>query len=139
VPAWSIRFVQTALAALATGFGLGAVLLLARAGVVPSVPAWLRPAHAEILLVGWFVQLVLGVAWWIFPRHVHGPPRGSPRIMPVAFVLLNGGLLLFVAGLAGSSPLAVLTGRAAEWVAVLAVAAQLITRVRGSRLEQAPR
>lgn len=139
MPDWSVRFVRTALIALATGFGLGAVLLLAGAGVIPALPPWLRPAHVEVLLVGWFVQLVLGVAWWIFPRHVHGTPRGNPRVMPVAFVLLNGGLLIYLTGLAGSSAMAVLAGRVAEWVAVVAVAAQLLFRIRGSRLEKLSR
>lgn len=121
------------------GFSLGAVLLVAKAGFLAPLPPWFRAVHAEVLLFGWFVQLVLGVAWWIFPRHIEGHPRGDRRVMPAAFVLLNGGLVLYVAGLATSSIPATFLGRVTEALAVLAVATQLLTRIRGSRLEGHPR
>ncbi len=59
--------------------------------------------------------------------------------MPSAFVLLNGGLLLYVTGLVATSGPALLAGRATEALAVLAVATQLLTRIRGSRLESLAR
>ena len=62
-------FVKTALIHLALGFTFGA-LMLANKGV-PFYPVlWrLLPAHMELLLVGWTVQLALCVAYWILPRY----------------------------------------------------------------------
>jgi hypothetical protein len=38
------------------------------------------PIHIEMLLVGWFFQLALGVAFWILPRLQQGPPRGDEAL-----------------------------------------------------------
>lgn len=48
----------------------------------------------EFLLVGWFAQLAMGVAFWIVPRFSSGPPRGNERIIWLSFVLVNAGLLI---------------------------------------------
>ncbi|MEO6057284.1 MAG: TonB-dependent receptor plug domain-containing protein, partial [Gemmatimonadales bacterium] len=51
-----------------------------------------RPLHAELLQVGWTVQLAFGVAWWILPRF-RGPERGREELGRLAFILLNTGAL----------------------------------------------
>ena len=71
---WTVR---AAYFNLLLGFTLGA-LILANKGMFlhPAIWGWL-PAHIELLLVGWIVQLVMGVAFWIAPRFWKAPRRGN--------------------------------------------------------------
>ena len=89
---WCVR---VALLYLVFGFMLGSGLLLAKSGWLdPQVWVWL-PAHVNALIVGWLMQLVLGMAYWILPRRgVLG--RGRSEWAWAAFVLLNIGLILSV-------------------------------------------
>jgi hypothetical protein len=48
----------------------------------------------EFLLIGWLVQLAMGVAFWIMPRFSTGQPRGNVSLIWVSFVLINAGLLI---------------------------------------------
>jgi hypothetical protein len=48
----------------------------------------------EFLLIGWFVQLAMGVAFWIVPRFSSGPPRGNVKVIWISFLLINAGLLI---------------------------------------------
>lgn len=131
MPRLSVLMVRTALLHLALGFAVGAALLAD--GAVPLHPALarLRPLHAELLLVGWSVQLAMGVAFWILPRFRTGPERGREWPAWLAYALLNGGVLAAGAGLAapglGSAALA---GRCAEGLAALAFAGHAWPRIK---------
>jgi heme/copper-type cytochrome/quinol oxidase subunit 1 len=134
VPRLSVWMIRTALVHLATGFALGA-LLLAQRGVAmdPLIPR-LRPAHAELLLLGWSVQLAMGVAFWILPRFRSGAERGSERPAWLAYIVLNLGVVCsalsgtgFVWG--GLQQL----GRCAEAVAAAAFAVHAWPRVKPFR------
>jgi len=106
MPQLSVLFARTALIYLALGFTLGAILLCNKR--MPLHPAvWrLLPAHIEYLLMGWTVQLALGVAFWILPRWQSA--RSDVRPAWAAFLLLNLGIWLVVLppwlGWAGSWP-----------------------------------
>jgi hypothetical protein len=90
MPRLSAWFVRAALIYLALGFTLG-MLLLANKGIPLSPTIWqLLPAHIEFLLIGWTVQLALGVAFWILPRWQ--TQRGDVRPAWFAFLLLNVGI-----------------------------------------------
>ena len=54
------------------------------------------PAHVHMLVVGWITQMIFGVAYWMFPKHLADMPRGNNAIAVATFVLLNVGLLLRV-------------------------------------------
>jgi hypothetical protein len=97
MPRLSVWMVRLSLAHLAMGFTFGS-LLLANKGI-PFAPAvWsLLPAHMELLLVGWVVQLAMGVAFWILPRFGQGASRGDERLAWLAFGLLNLGVVLIAA------------------------------------------
>lgn len=123
--------VRTALLALAAGATLGA-LMLAAPGVL-GLARW-RPLHAELLLVGWTVQLAFGVAYWILPRFREGAERGRDSLAWAAFTLVNLGWLLTGVGrsMAGAETWA-LAGRAAEGLAAVAFAAHAWPRVKPFR------
>jgi hypothetical protein len=93
VPRLSVWFVRTALLHLAAGLTVGGLLLFHKG--VPLHPAlWrLLPAHVELLLLGWTLNLALGVAYWILPRFKSGPPRGAEGPVWLAYGLLNGGIV----------------------------------------------
>ena len=75
-------------------------LLLARKGdsdlLPPEIWQWI-PAHVNLLLIGWMVQLAMGVAYWILPRLPNTrTKRGRFAFAIAAAVLLNGGVWLHV-------------------------------------------
>jgi heme/copper-type cytochrome/quinol oxidase subunit 1 len=130
MPQLSRNFVRFSLAYLATGFSLGALLLINK-GMQISPPTWrLLPIHAEVLLMGWFVQLALGVAYWILPRLAGDEPRGSVRFAWSAFWLVNLGIILVSLGSLVSSPPLVLAGRLVELLGVVAFVACSWRRVK---------
>ncbi len=60
-------------------------------------PSWvntLNPVYIHLLAVGWITQLIIGVAYWMFPKFTKTQPRGSEILGWAAFILLNIGLIL---------------------------------------------
>ena len=86
--------------------------------------ARLIPAHAEMMLVGWMMQLGFGVAWWILPGRARRDPNAITLPLAVTSLGLNGGIVLLASGFG-------LAGRLSETVAVVAFAGQLLPRIRG--------
>lgn len=133
MPRASIWFIRAALAYLLAGFTLGAMLLAAKGLPLPlGVWRWL-PVHFELLLVGWFVQLVMGVAYWIFPRFgMTRAARGREGLAWLALALLNGGIwAVCLAVLYGPATLAVI-GRSMEVLAAATMALNVWARTRAS-------
>lgn len=132
MPRASVWFIRTALIYLALGFTFGGLLLFNKA--VPILPVlWgLLPIHVEFVLAGWTFNLALGMAYWILPRFVQGPPRGDVRLIGLAYVLLNAGVL--VASTAAVLPTTgaglLLAGRAAELLSAVVFACHAWPRVR---------
>ncbi len=93
----------------------------------------LLPLHIEMVLLGWTVQLAMGVAYWIAPRLPDRRGRGHPLPGWIAFALLNVGVLSAGLGqfIDNLTILAVL-GRAAEFMAVGVFAVHLWPRIRPS-------
>ncbi len=115
MPRLSVWFVRASLIYLLLGFFFGA-LLLAQKGIPFYTPVWyLFPLHMEFLLVGWLIQLAMGVAFWVIPRFSSGSPRGPVGLVWFSFALINAGILIGI--LQFWFPVVVLIGRIAEVVA----------------------
>jgi hypothetical protein len=129
VPRLSCWFVRASLIYLVIGFTLGGLLLFHK-GVALYGMLWRAlSAHIELLLVGWTLQLAMGVAFWILPRM--GGRRGNENLVWLAFVSLNVGVLCVGLGTPSRAPTAIrLVGRLAEGVAVVAFAAHAWERVK---------
>ena len=98
MPRLSQWLIRTAFIYLLLGFTFGALLLTHKGFPLhPALWGWL-PAHIEFLLMGWIVQLTMGVAFWILPRYWQKPRRPKETYAQIAFVLLNLGIWLVVAG-----------------------------------------
>lgn len=119
MPTLSRWCVRTALAYLVAGMAMGSWMLIvqARRGYGPG-PPW-PVLHAHLLLVGFLLLLVFGIAFWMFPK-VAGR-RSGRDIGWVAFALLNAGLLLRLL----AEPLADGGRGARAWDVLLGVAAVL--------------
>ncbi len=130
MPRLSQWIIRAALIYLLSGITIGALLLAHKgAPFLPVLWVWL-PAHIEFLLMGWIVQLTLGVAFWILPRYWQQPRRPHEGYALIAFVLLNLGIWLVVAGTTFRAGAWVLfTGRLAEVGAVLFFAAHAWGRI----------
>ena len=102
MPATSRAFVRVSIVYLCLGAVLGALLYINRWVSLGSVIADLRVTHVQVLIVGWLTQLILGVAWWLFPplkiglqpgeqlvcQGCHEPRKHSPsQSQPMALAL----------------------------------------------------
>ena len=93
MPRLSVWLVRRSFVHLLLGFTLGG-LILANKGYPFEPRIWnLLPAHLEFLLLGWMVQLAMGVAFWILPRLRSNSPRGNATWVWCALGLLNAGIV----------------------------------------------
>lgn len=79
-------------AALLTGLLLAAAPRLN----LPPIVYTLNPVYFHLFLVGWVTELIIGVAYWMFPKFSREQPRGSAALAWSTYLLLNLGLLLRV-------------------------------------------
>lgn len=89
-------FVKTALVYFVAAMAVGLLLALR-----PLLPAgWsdafggFWPVYWHLFMLGWVTQLIIGIAYWMFPRFSRTQPRGSDRLAWITYTLLNAGLLL---------------------------------------------
>jgi len=132
--------VKAALIWLVAGIVVGGLMLVDR-GIPGDWRVWMMPTHGHMLFVGWFVQFVIGIAYWLLPR------KRSPEL-PVGYLewpafvamgLLNVGLALRViaepmerTGHASDLSLGLLSGSALFQVAaVIVFVIQLWPRIYG--------
>ena len=82
------RFIKTGIGFLAAGLALGVWMLVRRElyGVWPD--PYLVSAHAHVVLVGFVMFLILGVALWLFPRAPKDDPRYRPGWIAVSYWVL---------------------------------------------------
>src|SRR5690606_4178317 len=126
--------VRTGLVHLLVGFLLGAVML-AQKGLVLDGAGFLllRPLHAELLTLGWTVNLGMGVAFWILPRAGTGAVRAGATQVLMAAGLLNAGVLAVgLAPILGAQSWLPWSGRIAEVAAALLFGAHAWRRVATS-------
>jgi hypothetical protein len=137
MPSESLLFVRTSLIALALAFVWGAVMTTGEALGIAFPVMW-PVEHAHLAFVGWLVNLVIGIAWWMLPLNRARFPDTAgryPRWAPLTvWILLNAGLIArIVAEPALASPLArpmLIAGGIAQAAAILLFAACAWLRVR---------
>lgn len=82
------RFIKTGIAFLFLGLVMGLWMLVRRDifGVWPD--PYLVSAHAHVVLVGFVMFLIFGVALWLFPRAARDDDRYRPVLAETAYWLL---------------------------------------------------
>ena len=133
MPRLSVWMVRASLLYLGGAFTIGALLLFHK-GVPIDPQIWrVWPLHIEWALIGWMVQLAMGVAYWILPRFSRAPNKYGYRtpLAWIAFGLLNLGVVVSSLGFWFTTfyDLTAL-GRALDFVAVLAFAIYIWRRVK---------
>jgi cbb3-type cytochrome oxidase subunit 1 len=85
------RFLRASLLWLVAGVTLGAAMAIH--------PPWqiYRAAHLHLLLLGFVVMMISGVAYHVLPRFA-ATPLYSGRLASIHVVVANVGLALFIAG-----------------------------------------
>jgi hypothetical protein len=94
MPPITRTFVKTSfiyfIAALATGLLLSLGPMLPWPRMVGAV----SPVYFHLFMVGWVTQLIIGVAFWMFPKFTQKRPRGSEWLAWLTYAFLNSGLML---------------------------------------------
>ena len=60
--------------------------------------AVVRTVHVHLILLGGVIQMIMGVALWMFPRMKKSPHYTAPTQGTLLFVLFNSGILLRSSG-----------------------------------------
>ncbi len=131
MPTLSVVIIRTALVYFLLGLTVGSWLLMFKGtGWIPGI--WrLLPAHIEWMLFGWTFQLIMGVAFWMFPRMATGPKRGNEALVVAAYLTLNLGVWLVVlSDVYFFNPLVSFSGRLLELASVVFFVLHLFPRVK---------
>ena len=104
------RYIKTSFAFLMAGLLLGGYILVSEllAGSYP--PRLFVTAHAHLLLVGFMLMMVMGVATWMFPRPARDDTRYRPELAEAVYWVMTLSTALRAAAelllaLAGAPPL----------------------------------
>ncbi len=86
-----VRFLRASLLWLCAGVSVGVAMAVH--------PAWTiyRTAHLHMLLLGFVMMMIAGVAYHVLPRFV-GASLYSPRLASLHFLVANTGLALLASG-----------------------------------------
>jgi heme/copper-type cytochrome/quinol oxidase subunit 1 len=131
------RYVKTSLVFLLLGLLLGGYIVVAEfaLGTHPS-PLFIT-AHVHLLLVGFMLMIVMGVATWMFPKAAGDDTRYRPGVAEIVYWVLTvatGGRAVaeIVVGLTGAPALraAIVAGGLAQIAAAALFIVNIWWRVR---------
>lgn len=123
MPRLTRYFIKTALVYLAAAMLLGLLLALRATVDLPAELLALSPVYFHLFMVGWVMQLIFGMLFWMLLKYSRERPRGPERLAWAAYVLINTGLILRVIG---EALVAVRSDLGAGWLLVLSALLQLI-------------
>ncbi len=83
------RYIKTSFVFLVAGLLLGAYIVAAEFLLGTYPPRLLITAHAHLLLVGFMLMMVMGVATWMFPRPGRDDPRYRPELAEAVYWVLT--------------------------------------------------
>ena len=131
------RYIKTSFVFLVLGLALGAYLIVAQFGVGAYPPRLVVTAHLHLLLVGFMLLIVMGVATWMFPRPARDDPRYRPELAEAVYWIMTVSTCLralaeILAGYTDSAALRVLValGGLGQTGGVLLFVVNMWTRVR---------
>jgi heme/copper-type cytochrome/quinol oxidase subunit 1 len=83
------RYIKTSFVFLVAGLVLGAYIVVAQFLLDTNPPRLLITAHAHLLLVGFMLMMVMGVATWMFPRPAREDSRYRPELAEAAYWVMT--------------------------------------------------
>jgi uncharacterized membrane protein YidH (DUF202 family) len=104
VPPLIRRYIKTSFVFLMAGLVLGAYITVSQFVIGTAVPHLFITAHVHLLLVGFMLMLVMGVATWMFPRPARDDARYRPELAEAIYwVMTLATVLRATSELLGSS------------------------------------
>ena len=79
------RYIKTSFVFLMAGLALGAYIVVAQFWLDRYPPRLLVTAHAHLLLVGFMLMMVMGVATWMFPRPARDDTSYRPGLAEAVY------------------------------------------------------
>ncbi len=137
MPRLTVWMVRTALLELGIGFSFGMWMLFNKGVLIDPSALRLLNAHVELVMLGWTMQLGMGVAFWIMPRFPTAKRYGRERLGWLAYALLNAGLVVVVLNSWIGAPGLALAGRLLELAAVIAFVVMIFPRIKAYGLPSA--
>lgn len=98
MPLLSRTFIKAGLIYFIVGLTAGVLTVGQPVFNLPASLGVLYPVYIHLLMVGWVMQLIIGVVYWMFPKFSKERPRRSDRLGWIVFGLLNAGLILRAIG-----------------------------------------
>lgn len=130
MPKLSVWLVRAALIHMGIGFLFGALILYHK-GIPIYDWIWkLLNPHIELMIFGWTIQFVMGIAFWILPRFSDKPRYGKTVLGWWSFALLNGSILLTAAAAWFTADILSLMGRFGMLIAVAVFLILVRSRVK---------
>lgn len=83
------RYVKTSFVFLMAGLALGAYIVVAQFLASSYPPRLFVTAHAHLLLVGFMLMIVMGVATWMFPRPARDDARYRPELAEAVYWVMT--------------------------------------------------
>ena len=116
------RYIKTSFVFLLSGLLLGAYIVVAQFAFDAYPPRLLITAHAHLLLVGFMLMMVMGVATWMFPRPAREDSRYRPELAEAVYWVMTAATAIR----AGAEIAAALAGaRGLRWLIALGGLGQL--------------
>ena len=83
------RYIKTSFAFLITGLILGGYLTVGQFLLGSYPPRLVITAHVHLLLVGFMLMMVMGVATWMFPRPAKDDARYRPELAEAVYWVMT--------------------------------------------------
>ncbi|MBZ0298317.1 MAG: cbb3-type cytochrome c oxidase subunit I [Anaerolineae bacterium] len=130
MPKLSVWLVRASLIHMGIGFLFGA-LILHQKGIPIYTWSWrLLNPHIELMVFGWTIQFVMGIAFWILPRFSGEQRYGKVYLGWWSLGMLNSGIVLTATGLWFATDLVALVGRLSTLGAVFLFVILIWPRVK---------
>ncbi len=83
------RYIKTSFAFLLAGLALGGYIVVSELVVGAYPPRLVITAHVHLLLVGFMVMIVMGVATWMFPRPGRDDTGYRPELAETVYWVMT--------------------------------------------------
>jgi len=83
------RYIKTSFAFLVAGLLLGGWIIVGEFVLGAYPPRLLVTAHVHLLLVGFMLMIVMGVATWMFPRPARADTRYRPEVAEAVYWMMT--------------------------------------------------
>ncbi len=84
------RYIKTSFVFLIAGVLLGSYATVGQLLLGRYPPPLVIAAHVHLLLVGFMLMIVMGVATWMFPRPARDDPRYRPELAEAVYWVMTG-------------------------------------------------